>query len=67
MTRAPDIVSIPGTTQITYLCDNIAAAQVSFTDAELGELNAALDAIEVRGDRAPAVVAGWNGAEAPDA
>ncbi|MFO6463507.1 aldo/keto reductase [Jannaschia sp. KMU-145] len=67
MAQGPDIVPIPGTTQVTHLRDNIAAAQVSFTDAELGELNAALDAIEIRGDRAPAVVAGWNGTEAPDA
>ncbi|MEM9795078.1 MAG: aldo/keto reductase [Pseudomonadota bacterium] len=66
MARGPSIVPIPGTTQLPHLRDNIGAAQVTFTEAELAELTTALDAIEVRGDRAPAIVMEWNGAEAPD-
>ena len=67
MAQGPDIVPIPGTTNVTHLRDNIGAASVSFTDGELSELTAALDAIEVQGERAPPVVMEWNGAEAPDA
>ncbi|WP_308918283.1 aldo/keto reductase [Jannaschia sp. LMIT008] len=67
MAQGPDIVPIPGTTNVTHLRDNIDAASVSFTDAELADLTSALDAIEVQGERAPAMVMEWNGAEAPDA
>ncbi len=66
MAQGPSVVPIPGTTQLPHLRDNIGAAQVSFTDDELAELTAALDAIEVRGDRAPSIVMEWNGTEAPD-
>lgn len=66
MAQGPSVVPIPGTTQLSHLRDNIAAAQVSFTDDELVELTAALDAIEVRGNRAPSIVMEWNGTEAPD-
>ena len=65
--QGENVVPIPGTTQISHLRDNIAAAQVSFSDAELAELNTAVRSIEVRGDRAPKMVMDWNGAEAPDA
>ncbi len=67
LAQGPNVVPIPGTTQMTHLRDNTAAAQVTFTEGELTELNAALDALEVRGDRAPPVVAAWSDVEAPDA
>lgn len=67
MAQWPSVVPIPGTTQLPHLRDNIGATQVSFTDDELTELTAALDAIEVRGERAPPIVMEWNGTEAPDA
>lgn len=67
LAQGPDIVPIPGTTQVPHLRDNVSAAQVSFTDAELAELTAALDAIEVQGNRAPPLVAAWSDVEAPDA
>lgn len=67
LAQGPDIVPIPGTTQVPHLRDNVSAAQVTFTDAELAELTAALDAIEVQGDRAPPLVAAWSDVEAPDA
>ena len=67
MAQAPSIVPIPGTTQLPHLRDNIGATQLSFTDDEVAELTAALNAIEVRGERAPPIVMEWNGTEAPDA
>ena len=67
MAQRPSVVPIPGTTQLPHLRDNIGATQVRFTDDELAELTAALDAIEVRGERAPPIVMEWNGTEAPDA
>ena len=66
MAQGPSVVPIPGTTQLPHLRDNIGAAQLRFTDDELAELTAALDAIEVRGERAPPIVMEWNGTEAPD-
>ncbi len=67
LAQGDNIVPIPGTTQMPHLRDNIAAAQIDFTAAELAELTASLDAIEVQGDRAPALVSGWSDVEAPDA
>ena len=67
MAQGPDIVPIPGTTNVTHLRDNIGAASVEFTEAEIAELNEAVRAIEVQGERAPAIVQEWNGAEAPPA
>lgn len=60
------IVPIPGTTQMTHLRDNIAASNVSFSSSELAEINQAVGAVTVKGDRAPELVMGWNGTEAPD-
>lgn len=64
--QSDNIVPIPGTTQMPHLRDNIAAANVSFTSGELAELTSALDTIEVRGSRAPDLVAAWSDVEAPD-
>lgn len=60
------IVPIPGTTQMPHLRDNIEAAQISFSEDELSELNAAVRAIDVQGGRAPQLVADWSDVEAPD-
>ncbi|MEM7709285.1 MAG: aldo/keto reductase [Pseudomonadota bacterium] len=67
LAQGPDIVPIPGTTNISHLRDNIGAGAVTFTADELAELNAAVRAVEVQGDRAPGIVMEWNGAEAPPA
>lgn len=67
MAQGDTIVPIPGTTQMSHLRDNIAAANVSFTASELAEIRAALDGIEVQGGRAPQLVADWSDVEAPDA
>ncbi len=67
LAQGENVVPIPGTTQMPHLRDNVSAAQVMFTDAELSELNAAIRSVTVLGDRAPDFVMNWNGTEAPDA
>lgn len=65
MAQKPWIVPIPGTTQIAHLLDNIGAVAVRFTPDELAELNAAVSAIEVQGQRLPDAVLVYSGVEAP--
>jgi aryl-alcohol dehydrogenase-like predicted oxidoreductase len=67
MAQKPWIVPIPGTTQMAHMLDNAGAGGVRFTAAELGELNAAVRAIEVRGQRLPDAVLVHSGREAPPA
>ena len=67
LAQGDSVVPIPGTTQMSHLRDNIAAAQVRFTPAELAEIRTALDGIQVQGGRAPQLVADWSDVEAPDA
>jgi aryl-alcohol dehydrogenase-like predicted oxidoreductase len=59
------IVPIPGTTQMAHMLDNSGAEAVRFTPAELAELNAAVRAIEVKGQRLPEQVQVMSGVEAP--
>jgi aryl-alcohol dehydrogenase-like predicted oxidoreductase len=66
MAKKPWIVPIPGTTQMPHLLENIGAASVTFTAAEIAELNAAVAAIEVRGQRLPDAVLVFSGVEAPE-
>ena len=65
MAQKPWIVPIPGTTQMAHMLENIGAAAVRFTPAELAELNAAVSAIEIRGARLPDQVLAFSGVEAP--
>ena len=65
LAQGPSVVPIPGTTQMPHLLENIGATRVNFTAAELAELTAELDTIEVRGERMPPLVASWSGVEAP--
>ena len=58
---------IPGSTQMAHMLDNIGAATVAFTADELAELNAAVAAIEIRGQRLPDQVLAFSGVEAPTA
>ncbi|MEM9764417.1 MAG: aldo/keto reductase [Pseudomonadota bacterium] len=67
LAQGDNIVPIPGTTNVQHLATNIGAAQVSFTDSELAELNATIRAVEAQGARAPDLVASWSDVEAPDA
>lgn len=63
--QKPWIVPIPGTTNVAHLEENVAAASVSFSAAELKELNAAVAAIPIRGERLSKPVLDATGVEAP--
>lgn len=65
MSQKPWIVPIPGTTQMAHVLENSAAAGVQFTPSELAELNSAVRAIEIRGQRLPDQVMVFSGVEAP--
>jgi aryl-alcohol dehydrogenase-like predicted oxidoreductase len=64
MAQKPWIVPIPGTTQMAHMLENSGSANVSFTSAELDELNRAVRAIEVRGARLPDAVQVFSEVEA---
>lgn len=65
MAQKPWIVPIPGTTVMAHMRENIGATGVRFTPAEITELNAAVRAIDVRGQRLPDTVLAFSGVEAP--
>ncbi len=65
MAQKPWIVPIPGTTQMAHMLQNIGADAVRFTPSELSDLNAAVRAIEIRGQRLPDAVLAFSGVEAP--
>ncbi len=65
MAQRPWIVPIPGTTQMAHLLDNLGAAAVSLSSGELQELNAAVAAVTVKGERLPPAVQAYSGVEAP--
>jgi len=65
MAQKPWIVPIPGTTVMQHMVENTGAAGVRFTAAEVSELNAAIRAIEVKGQRLPDAVLAFSGVEAP--
>jgi len=56
LAQKPWIVPIPGTTKLSRLEENIGAADVVLTAADLAEIEAALAAITVQGDRYPAAL-----------
>lgn len=56
MAQKPWIVPIPGTKQMAHMLENIGAATVHFTPAELAELNRSVSAIKIRGARLPDAV-----------
>jgi aryl-alcohol dehydrogenase-like predicted oxidoreductase len=62
--QKPWIVPIPGTTQMAHMLQNIGAAGIRFTPSELAELNSAVSAIEVKGQRLPDAVLVYSGVEA---
>jgi aryl-alcohol dehydrogenase-like predicted oxidoreductase len=63
--QKPWIVPIPGTTQMAHMIENSGAADVQLTSGELADLNAAVRAIEIRGQRLPDQVLAFSGGEAP--
>ncbi|MFD2015311.1 hypothetical protein ACFSJQ_04695 [Vibrio olivae] len=54
-----------GTTVMAHMIENVGATDVKFTPNELTELNAELNAIEIRGQRLPDGVLAFSGVEAP--
>lgn len=65
MAQKPWIVPIPGSTQMPHMLENIGAANVAFTPAEVRELNSAVAAIEIKGLRLPEAVLVFSDVEAP--
>jgi len=65
MAQKPWIVPIPGTTQMAHMLQNIGSAGIRFSQSELAELNAAVRAIEIKGQRLPEAVLAFSGVEAP--
>ena len=65
MAQKPWIVPIPGTTVMDHMLENNGASRIRFTPEELTELNTAVRAIEVRGQRLPDAVLVFSGVEAP--
>lgn len=63
--RKPFIVPIPGTTKVAHLEENVGAASISFSGAEMKELDAALAAVRIQGERLPPPVLAATGVEAP--
>ena len=63
--QKPWIVPIPGTTNVAHLEENVAAASITFSAAELKELNTAVAAIPIRGARLSKPVLDATGVEAP--
>jgi len=54
LAQKPWIVPIPGTTKLHRLEENLGAATVSLSDAELSKIIAALHDVKIQGDRYPA-------------
>lgn len=67
LSRKPWVVPIPSTTRIPHLLENLGTEEVTFTAAELAELDTALAGITVHGDRLPAAALAQTGVEAPAA
>jgi aryl-alcohol dehydrogenase-like predicted oxidoreductase len=65
MAQKPWIVPIPGTTVMQHMEENSGAAAVRFTADEISELNSAVRAIEIKGQRLPDGVLVFSGVEAP--
>lgn len=65
LAQKPFIVPIPGTTQMAHMIENIGAPAINFSSSEMAELNAAVAAIEIRGERLPAAVQAFSDVEAP--
>jgi aryl-alcohol dehydrogenase-like predicted oxidoreductase len=62
--QEPWTVTIPGTTKMPHMLDNVGADSVHFTPAELREFDAALARTPVHGARLPAGVLSLSGVEA---
>jgi aryl-alcohol dehydrogenase-like predicted oxidoreductase len=63
--RKPWVVPIPGTTKVAHMEENAGAASITFSAAELKELDAAVASIPIRGERLSPAVLAATGVEAP--
>ena len=59
LAQHPSIVPIPGTTKLNRLQENTAAADVELSPADLEEITAAADQVDITGDRYPAHMQRW--------
>ena len=59
LSQHPSIVPIPGTTKLHRLRENTAAADLELSDADLREVTAAADELDLSGDRYPAEMQRW--------
>ncbi|MGV1926382.1 aldo/keto reductase [Agrobacterium tumefaciens] len=66
LAQKPFIVPIPGTTQMAHMIENIGAPAINFSSSEIAELNAAVAAIEIEGERLPAAVQAFSDVESPE-
>ncbi|MEQ9448458.1 MAG: aldo/keto reductase, partial [Rhodospirillaceae bacterium] len=66
LAQKPWIVPFPGTTKVAHMEQNLGAAAVIFTDEELQQLNAQIDAVQIEGARLPENVLQATGVEAPE-
>jgi len=65
MAKKPWIVPIPGTTNKDHLLQNVGAAELRFTTAEVTELSDAIASINIQGQRLPDAVQVYSDVEAP--
>jgi len=54
--QKPWIVPIPGTTKLHRLDENLAATAVDFTPADLSDIENAVSAVQIQGERYPGEV-----------
>ncbi len=66
LAQRPYIVPIPGTTKLHRLEENLGAASVELTQAELAEIRTALAGLAVEGDRYTPAAQAMAGVEAPE-
>jgi len=59
LAQHPTIVPIPGTTKLQRLQENTAAVNVELSPADLTEITAAADRVDLTGDRYPAHMQRW--------
>jgi aryl-alcohol dehydrogenase-like predicted oxidoreductase len=65
LNQQPWIVPIPGTKRVERLEENIGASQVELTDAQLADLRAAADQVQILGARYPEAQDRMTNQEAP--
>jgi aryl-alcohol dehydrogenase-like predicted oxidoreductase len=59
LAQHPTILPIPGTTKLHRLQENTAAADVELSPADLEEITAAANRVDITGDRYPAHMQRW--------